>query len=52
MVAGLGFAAMLAVIIVLLEVFVPDEGEATRSFNQYTWNPVLCGAIVGLLQVQ
>jgi hypothetical protein len=50
--AGLGFAAMLAIIVVLLEVFLPEHGEATHRFDQVTWSPVLCGAVVGLLQVR
>lgn len=49
--AGLGFAAMLAIIVVLLEVFLPEHGEATHRFDQVTWSPVLCGAVVGLLQI-
>ncbi len=50
-VVGLGFAGMLAVAVVLLEVFLPEDSDTMSSFSQKLWSPVLCGAVVGLLQV-
>ena len=51
-VAGGAFAALLAAIVAVLEVYAPDGQEAVHSFEQVLWSPVLCGAVVGALQVQ
>ncbi|KAI3387504.1 hypothetical protein SNEBB_003076 [Seison nebaliae] len=46
-----GASGALLILAILLEIFSPSTASIFSEFSSNSWNPVICGCLVGLLQI-